>query len=127
MKFTLTKIIKNIISEGLHDTAWEDDDGDKITLIDLLDATKDIPVTEIEVKKLKKHLLTWDDNDEIEKIERADLNYPILIFVEDNGDIISIIDGHHRAHKAIKNGLEKIKAKIIPLNKLPENMKKVFM
>lgn len=116
-----------LINEGLHDTSWENDEGNKITLLDLLDATKDIPVRNISVKKLIPHLLTWnDDESEIAKIEKADLNYPILIFVDDDGKIISIIDGHHRAQKAVRHKLKKIKGKLIPINSLPENIKNVF-
>ena len=119
--------VKDIQTEGLHDTSWENDKGDKITLIDLLNATGDIPVQKISVEELKPHLLSWDGNeDEIKKIERADLQYPILIFVDDDGSFISIIDGHHRAQKAVRKGLETIKAKIIPINSLPKDIRKVF-
>jgi len=115
------------IEEGLHDTSWENDEGDKVTLIDLLDATEDIPVKNIPVDKIKSKLLTWDDDDkEVDKIEKADLEYPILIFVDDNNKFISIIDGHHRAQKAVRHKLKTIKAKIIPINSLPKNFKKVF-
>ena len=115
------------IEEGLHDTSWENDEGDKVTLIDLLDATEDIPVKNIPVDKIKSKLLTWDDDDkEVAKIEKADLQYPILIFVDDDGKFISIIDGHHRAQKAVRHKLKTIKAKIIPINSLPKNFKKVF-
>jgi len=120
------KEVMGLLDEGLHDTSWENDD-EKITLIDLLNATEDIPVVDISVEELKPHLLTWDgDEDEIRKIESADLQYPILIFVNDDGNLISIIDGHHRAQKAVRNELETIKAKIIPINSLPENIKRVF-
>jgi len=115
------------MKEGLHDTSWENDEGDKITLMDLLNATKDIPVEKISVEELKPHLLTWDgDEKEVVKIDNADLQYPILIFVEDDGSFISIIDGHHRAQKAVKNKLKTIKAKVIPINSLPKRFKKVF-
>jgi hypothetical protein len=115
------------MSEGLHDTSWQNDEGDKITLIDLLDATEKIPVRNISVDKIKPKLLTWDDDDEeIAKIEKSDLQYPILIFVDDEGNFISIIDGHHRAQKAVKHKLKSIKAKLIPINSLPKNIKKVF-
>ena len=118
---------EDVMSEGLHDTSWENDEGDKVTLIDLLDATEDIPVKNIPVDKIKSKLLTWDDDDkEVAKIEKADLQYPILIFVDDDGKFISIIDGHHRAQKAVRHELKTIKAKIIPINSLPKNFKKVF-
>jgi len=113
--------------EGLHGTSWENDEGDKITLIDLLDATEEIPVQKISVEQLRPHVLSWDgDEEEIKKIEKSNLQYPILIFVEDDGSFISIIDGHHRAQKALRKGLETIKAKIIPISSLPKNIRKVF-
>jgi len=116
-----------VINEGLHDTSWENDEGDKVTLIDLLDATKDIPVKKISVNKIKPKLLTWgDDEKEIAKIEKSNLKYPILIFVDDNNKFISIIDGHHRGQKAVKHKLKTIKAKLIPINSLPKDIKKVF-
>jgi hypothetical protein len=127
VKERLNKQHREEQNEGLHDTSWKNDKGDKITLIDLLNATEDIPVKNISVKKLKPHLLTWDsDEEEIKKIEKADLKYPILIFVDNRGRFISIIDGHHRAQKAVRKGLKTIKGKIIPVNSLPNKMKKVF-
>ena len=116
-----------VINEGLHDTSWENDEGNKITLIDLLNATEDIPVRKISVEELKPHLLSWDgDEDEVRKIESADLQYPILIFVNDDGGFITIIDGHHRTQKAVRRGLETIKAKVIPINSLPKDIRRVF-
>lgn len=121
------KEVMGILNEGLHDTSWENEEGDKITLIDLLNATEDIPVSEISVEELKQHLLTWDgDENEIKKIERADLQYPILIFINDDGEFVSIIDGHHRAQKAVRKGLETIKAKVISINSLPKEIRRVF-
>ena len=120
--------IKNImgINEGLHDTAWEAN-GHKITLSDLLDATKDVPVQDIDIEELKPHLLDWNgDEEEMKKVDKADLTYPILIFVDDNGGFISIIDGHHRAQKAVKNGLKTISGKKITLSSLPKDIRKVF-
>jgi len=118
------------MKEGLHDTSWENEEGDKITLMDLLNATEDIPVEEISVEKLKPYLLTWDgDEDKVKvnnKIDSADLQYPILIFVDNGGEFISIIDGHHRAQQAVRKGLEIIKAKVIPINSLPKDIRKVF-
>ena len=116
-----------VMKEGLLDTSWENEEGDKVTLMDLLNATEDIPVSKVDLEVLKPHLLTWDgDEEERVKIDKADLQYPILIFVEDDGSFISIIDGHHRAQKAVKNKLGTIKAKVIPINLLPKNIRKVF-
>lgn len=119
--------VMGVINEGLRDTSWENDKGDKITLMDLLHATKDIPMKKISVDKLKSKLLTWDgEEEEIAKIEKADLQYPILIFVDDNNKFISIIDGHHRVQKAVRHKLKTIKGKLIPINSLPKDIRKVF-
>ena len=121
------KQMMGVINEGLHDTFWQNEEGDKITLLDLLNATEDLPIEEVPVEELKPRLLTWDgDEDEVKKIESADLQYPILIFVNDDGEFISIIDGHHRAQKAVRKGLETIKAKVIPINSLPKGIRRVF-
>jgi hypothetical protein len=115
------------MKEGLYDTSWQNDEGDKVTLMDLLNATEDIPVKRFSVEELKPHLLSWDDDEEeIIKIDSADLQYPILIFVDNDGEFISIIDGHHRAQKAVRKELETIKAKVIPISSLPKDIRKVF-
>jgi len=123
---TIRRILNETISEGLHDTSWENEDGDKVTLVDLLKVTKNIPIKNYPISKLKPHLLNFDDDKEIKKIDKANLDYPILIFVNDDNKFLTIIDGHHRAQKAIKQKLKTIKAKVIPLNSLPKNIKKVF-
>lgn len=120
------KQMMGVIKEGLHDTSWENDEGDKITLMDLLNATEDIPVRNISVEELKPHLLSWDGDEEVKKIESSDLQYPVLIFVNDDGEFITLIDGHHRAQKAARRGLETIKAKVIPINSLPKDIRRVF-
>jgi uncharacterized protein (DUF1015 family) len=121
------KQVMGVINEGLHDTSWQNEEGDEITLMDLLNATQDIPVSDFSVEELKPHLLSWDgDEDEVKKIDSADLQYPILIFVNDDGNFISIIDGHHRAQKAVRMGLDTIKAKVIPINSLPKHIRRVF-
>jgi len=121
------KQMMGVINEGLHDTSWENEEGDKITLMDLLNDTENIPVSDISVEELKPHLLSWDgDEDEVRKIDSADLQYPILIFVNDDGGFITIIDGHHRAQKAVRKGLETIKAKVIPINSLSKDIRRVF-
>jgi len=131
--YKYNQIVRNMpkrqeeMKEGLRDTFWANEKGDKVTLIDLLKATEDIPVEKISVQELKPKLLTWDDDeDEIKKIEKADLQYPILVFVDDDGEFISIIDGHHRAQKAVRKGLKTINTKMIPINSLPKNIIKIF-
>jgi len=54
-----------VINEGLHDTSWEDEKGNKVTLIELIKATEDIPVQNIPVKKLESKITNseWDEED----------------------------------------------------------------
>lgn len=115
------------INEGLHDTSWENENGEKVSLLDLVKVTEKIPVVDFPVELLKDKVLSWDnDPNEQKKIDKSSLQYPILIFVDDDGEFLSIIDGHHRVQKAIKLGREFIDAKIITLSKLPKDMKVVF-
>ena len=115
------------LTEGLHDTSWENKSGNKISLVDLLSATEETPIQNIPLKWIEPHLLSWEgDQDEIDKIERADLKYPILILVNDNGDFISLIDGHHRTQKAIRHGEKTIKGKLIRFHTLPKKIRKIF-
>ena len=44
----------------------------------------------------------------------------------EEGDILSIIDGHHRVQKVIRTGLDIIKCKLIPINSLPKEIRRVF-
>ena len=116
-----------VINEGLHDTSWEDEKGNKVTLIELIKVTEDIPVQNIPVKDLESKITNSDwDEDDYRKVETANLKYPIMVFVNDNGKILTIIDGNHRTQKAVNKGLKTIKGKLIPINGLPKHMKKVF-
>lgn len=120
------------INEGLDDTSWANEKGEKITLQDLLDQTKNINAIDIKTDKLKDKVLSWkdelgnEDQEEIAKIEKSDLQYPPLIFVNDDDSIKYIVDGNHRVQKAIRNKLETIKVKLIKFSELPQNFKNVF-
>ena len=59
-----------VINEGLHDTSWQDEEGNKVTLVDLLKVTEDLPVKNIPIKKIKSKLLSWDEEEEHKKIEK---------------------------------------------------------
>jgi len=121
------KQMMGVINEGLHDTSWQDDKGNKVTLVDLLKITDDIPVKKISLKKLKPHILDWGgDKKEFDRVKKVNLKYPILVFTDDDGDIITIIDGHHRAQKAIQSKMKTINGKLIPLKSLPLKIRRVF-
>ena len=82
----------------------------------LWEATKDLPVVDVEIESLK-HLdaVCWFDDgfratlrnvvEHFVRMERVDLDYPILL--DPNGQLF---DGAHRVAKALANGQTTIKA-----------------
>jgi len=117
-------------SLGGEDTAWEDDKGNKITLQDILDMTKNVPQKDYPTEKLAKIVLNWDDNpEEVERIEQVEISkqYPILIMVDEAGEIQWILDGNHRAQKALRSKSKTIPAKLIKPSNLDSKAKKVLL
>lgn len=110
--------------EGLDDK-WTRGE-DTVTLRQLLKITKDIPVTKMSTKKLMKHALHGDNPDEMKKIDKTSLKYPVLVLVSDNGLIKYILDGHHRIQKANKHDIKMVNVKLIKFSELPKNFKKVL-
>ena len=110
----------NVVGEDLYesgaDTAWEDEEGNKVTLQDILDMTKNITIKNFPTEKLAKIVLNWDNNpEEIERISQVTVSqqYPILIMVDESGKIQWILDGNHRAQKALRSKAKTISAKLI--------------
>jgi hypothetical protein len=115
------------ITEGLEDTSWTGLNNETVTLIQILDLTKDIKVQEIDTNKLKSIVLSWDGNtEEIEKIQKSDIQYPVLILMNDDKSIKYILDGNHRIQKSIRNNLPTVKVKLIQFSKLPDNVQKIL-
>ena len=111
------------------DTSWEDEDGNKITLEDVLNLTKNIPTKNYPTEKLAKVVLNWDDNpEEVDRISQVEVSkqYPILIMVDEGGKIQWILDGNHRAQKALRAKSETIPAKLIKPSNLDAKAKKIF-
>lgn len=72
-------------------------------------------------------MLGWDGNtEEIEKIEKSDIQYPVLILINDDKSIKYILDGNHRIQKSIRNNLPTVKVKLIQFSKLPDNVQKIL-
>ena len=120
----------SILNEGGADTAWEDEEGNKVTLQDILDMTKNIPQKDYPTEKLAKVVLNWDDNpEEVERIEQVEVSkqYPILIMVDEAGKIQWILDGNHRVQKALRSKAETIPAKLIRPSMLNAKAKKVLL
>ena len=107
------------------ETAWTDTRNGKeikVTISQLLNFAKDIPTTEIDTESLRSISLHSDktDSETLANIQKANLDYPILIIRKKDGKY-KVIDGHHRLQKAINNKIPKIKTKIINIDSLPED------
>jgi hypothetical protein len=112
------------------DTAWEDGEGNKVTLQDILDMAKNVPQKDYPTEKLSKVVLNWDNNpEEVERIGQVEVSkqYPILIMVDESGKIQWILDGNHRAQKALRSKAETIPAKLIKPSMLDAKAKKVLL
>lgn len=117
-----------LVNEQGEDTYWATDEG-KITLQDILELTKDIKIINFPTEKLANIVLNWDNNpEEIERISQVEVSsqYPILIMVDENGKILWILDGNHRAQKALISKSETIPAKLIKPSDLNPMAKKIF-
>jgi len=116
------------ITEGLEDTSWTNSDNETVTLVQMLELTKDIKTQQIDTESLKSIVLNWDGNPkENDKIEKSDIQYPVLILVNDDNSFKYILDGNHRIQKSIKNNLPTVKAKLIQFSKLPDYIQKILM
>ena len=118
------KNCNNIVKESLEDK-WTRGK-DTVTLKQLLRITKNIPVTKMLTKKLMKHALHGDNPEEMSKIDKTNLKYPVLVLVNDDKSIEYILDGHHRIQKANKHNIKMVNVKLIKFSELPKNFKKVL-
>jgi hypothetical protein len=115
------------LDEGLEDTYWMSSNGNKITLSQLLDAIKDYPIIQAPIEKVEKIIIKKDSGGiELDRLSKADFKYPIIIVVDNNNNYRYILDGNHRANKAIETGLESIPAKLVNIKKLPQEFQDVL-
>lgn len=120
------KIWKDL-KENLEDTYWTGNNGKKITLLQLLDAIKDYPVIRAPIEKVEKIIIKKGSGGiESNRLSAADTKYPIIIVIDDNGNYKYVLDGNHRANKAIDAGLKSIPAKLVNIKKLPEEFQDVL-
>ena len=116
---------RKFITEDWRDTSWKDD-GEEVTIgevVDYLgDETVDINVLELS-QQLPRSLTTTNP----ERIASANLDYPIIV-IKSGGQYQSVLDGNHRLQKAIDQGVENIKAKILDLtaDETPAKFKRIF-
>lgn len=120
-------IWKGIKSEGLEDTSWTSADGKKLTLQQLLDVVKDYPVVQAPIEKVEKIIIRKDSGGiESDRLSAADVKYPIIIVVDDSGNYRYVLDGNHRANKAIDAGLKSIPAKLLNIKDLPKEFQGIL-
>jgi len=111
------------------DTYWEDGDK-KVTIKDIITYLDSInaPIKEVEVSKIKPILIKQDyEGENKARVQKANLKYPLVVVVS-KGKYKSILDGNHRAYKAISNNIEKIKLRELNLDKkeTPKIYKNLF-
>jgi len=130
----LNKVKKHLdglqgVAEGGAETSWSNDT-DTITLQDILELTKHIKQINLPINdNLKSKLLHWEGNpEEIERVNQVTVSnqFPILIMVDEQGQIAWILDGNHRLHKAIQSQAKTIPAKLIRPSNLDDKAKKIF-
>jgi hypothetical protein len=113
------------------ETLWTDKINGKdvtIKISEIEDYLKDEPVIEILVDNIKDMSIHKDKKDEETKkrVESSDLNYPIIITKNIDGNYNMILDGHHRLQKAINSKEIIIKAKVLDLKTAPKKYQIMF-
>lgn len=99
------------------DTYWQDGNT-KVTIKDVikhLDSTK-APVKEVSIEKIKPIIINQDyEGAAKERVQKANLQYPLIVAVS-KGKYKSILDGNHRAFKAIANDISTVKVREVDLD-----------
>jgi len=120
---------REFLTEDWRDTSWEDD-GEKITIgqVDdyLGDKTIDVVPLDVRDQVLKSRGKDRLPTTSQDRIDKADLSFPIII-TKKGGKFIEVLDGNHRLQKAVDQD-KPLKAKVLNLDdaKTPENFKKMF-
>jgi hypothetical protein len=117
---------KGRLKENWEDTSWAND-GEEVTLKDLLNIIKNYPIVKAPIEKVKKIVIKKNSGGiESNRLNIADFKYPIIIIVDDSGNYQYILDGNHRANKAIDNNLKFIPAKLVNIKNLPQEFQNVL-
>ena len=97
------------LSNNWEQTYWEDEQGNRTTIQEVLEDLRDEPVISLEVASVAHLRRTTTEPD---RKEKADLSFPIIVSARD-GKFQSILDGNHRLQKAIDKDETHISAKIL--------------
>ena len=103
---------RKYLNEDWRDTSWEDDD-EKVTIGQVVDYLGDETVN-VNVSDLSQQLPELPTRGAA-RVAAANLDYPIIV-VKSGGQYKYVLDGNHRLQKAIDEGVETIKAKVLDLS-----------
>ena len=137
MKLTeakLKQLINEVLNEGWEDTSWKLEGGEEVTIGEISDylGNETIDVDPIKVKdqvlksRGKERLPVGPGITSQERVDAADLSFPIIAAMKD-GKYILVLDGNHRLQKAVDHE-KPLKAKILNLDdpEIPEKYRELF-
>lgn len=107
------------------DTSWDDGCGNVITLKGIMEYLDDNDISPIDISPIELENLLIKVKRDPDRVQNADLNYPIVI-TKLNGKYNRIIDGQHRLVKAITNKEESISSYVMDLDNAPSEYMKMF-
>jgi len=115
-------------SKGMS-TFWQDGDV-KVTIKQVIKYLKDnnVPTKDVSMSLIKPIIIDQDYGGvSKDRVSKADLSYPIIV-TKKNGKYKSILDGNHRAFKALEGKAKTIKVQEIDLDSpdIPSEYKKLF-
>ena len=118
MKKLLTEWRK-YLKESWEDTHWTTDDGNKITIGQLLKYMGS-DAEEINTEELMRDIIKARGGKPLPtqgqaRIDGADLQWPVIV-AKQGGEYISVLDGNHRLQKAADIQSKTIKATVLDLD-----------
>ena len=137
MKLTeakLKQLIKEVLNEGWENTYWETEGGERVTIGEISDYLGS-ETADVDPVKVRDQVLQARGKDRLpvgpgitsqERVDAADLSFPIISAMKD-GKHILVLDGNHRLQKAVDHE-KPLKAKILDLDspETPEKYKELF-
>ena len=122
----VTMILEN--AEGMN-TSWEDGDI-KVTIKEVIKYLDDnnVPVKNVSLSKIKPIIIDQDySNKNKDRVNSSNLEYPIIV-IKSKGRYKSILDGNHRAYKAVNSDAKTIKVRELDLDtpNTPKEYKDLF-
>ena len=114
-------------------TSWIDTiDGEEVTITiqeleNYLDSI-DAPIVDIPVDDLFNMCTHKDKTDmgTLDRSEKSDLSFPIIVAKGLDGKWVRVLDGHHRLLKAHNKGESMVRARVLDLKFAPKNYQRMF-